>query len=167
MIIESMRSKTLNYVPPPFVPVWNFNEYLVDKARTEYRVLTSLDPTKHNIPQLLKESDDNLAIIAQQHRDTVYVEPLNEKEKKREPPKDYSAKPIEYLYVQYFNKGIKPPITVYLKQLKLLGYSDEALTRILEKHEQMIAQKPALEEFINSVFGDDSSKKNKKKVKPS
>jgi hypothetical protein len=179
-IIESIRSKAVNYVPPPFVPVCNFEKYLADKARTEYRIITSLNPLEHNIPKLLKESADNLAFIAQQHRDTVYVEQLKEKEKKREPSKDYNKvvtvtkikngvvcteehRPIEYLYVNYFNKGIKPPIGVYLRQLKLLGYSEQALAKVLERHEKLAAQKPELEEFIVSVFGDDSSKKKKPK----
>ena len=182
-ILDSMHSKSVGVVKTPFVPVCNFEKYLTDKARIEHRIITSLNPLEHNIPKLLKESADNLAIISQQHRDTRYVEKLNKKEKKREPPKDCNKvvtitkikngvicteehRPIEYLYVNYFNKGIKPPIGVYLRQLKLLGYSEQALKDVLERHEKLVAQKPELEEFIISVFGDDSSKK-KKKTMPS
>ncbi len=53
----------------------------------------------------------------------------------------------------------KPSIEARIKACKDFGYPDEVLLDVLAKHEKRVANQPAIEEFLISVFGEETNKK--------
>jgi hypothetical protein len=53
----------------------------------------------------------------------------------------------------------KPSIETRLKACRDFGYPTEVLLDVLKKHEKRIENKPAIDEFFLSVFGDEPLKK--------
>jgi hypothetical protein len=52
-----------------------------------------------------------------------------------------------------------PKIEERIKALKSVGSPDEVLLEVLKGHEKRIKDKPMLEQFINSIFGEFSDKR--------
>lgn len=73
--------------------------------------------------------------------------------------------PMEELHINYYSKGVKPPIEVYLKALKDFGYPDSTLEKVLLKHQNAPKIKAQMEEVFERVFGGTTSTSKPSKPK--
>lgn len=73
--------------------------------------------------------------------------------------------PLADIYEKYFNKGVKPPTSVYIRALKEFGYPNEVLEKILLKAQNAPKLKAEMEAVIERVFGTGGPSKPSKPKK--
>jgi len=67
------------------------------------------------------------------------------------------------LHRDHYSQGIPPPIETLVRAYKDLGFSDDYLMNLIDKHDRRIAMMKRYEEGLDKIFKTDSSSKKKKK----
>lgn len=67
------------------------------------------------------------------------------------------------LHRNHYSQAIPPPIETLVRAYKDLGFSDDYLMGLIDKHDRRIAMMKRYEEGLDKIFKTDSSSKKKKK----
>jgi hypothetical protein len=79
---------------------------------------------------------------------------------KWQPTEDnYNHPSIQMLQMEYYNKGITPPIDARLKAHKAAGYPQSYLLKMLKKHEERMERQPEVEAWFDLMMGPHLKKK--------
>jgi len=145
------------YREPPYVPVSNPELYFADLERngtdaTRLRELQAEYDSKHIEPEV----DTKPRFFGPKFIDHI---PVTITVKDNEKVKVKICHELATLHEKYYSKGKMPKIEERIKALKSVGYPDEVLLNVLKDHEKRIKEKPILDQFINSIFGEFSDKR--------
>lgn len=154
-IIDSMKNK-VEIEKTVFRPIVNFDSYIRSKIRSD---MFYTDGEK-NIERIVSEQNrtykprppkkERLCEKKFQSYDQVNVSLVVSSDNK---VKVKIVQPFVYLYENYFNKGIMPPINEYIIYLKHAGYSIKFLERVYKDFKTKENRKPLISKYIDTIWG--------------
>ena len=161
----------------PFQPVHNWRAYYDSLLRCE---LKRHDPLPPHIEERLAKIKADHEKWEREHPVVTVVKEDPLKDVPKNPDhvvvrfrvlasgkvKAYVGAPMSIIQTEYFNKGVKPPVDVYLKALKNFGYPNSYLEKVLANAMNADKKKAEMEAVIDRVFGKYSTKTSKPKAKP-
>ena len=155
-LIQSQLFKS-SYNPPPYVPVINPELYFADleKNGTDTTRLRKLQ-SEYDCVHIQNEVYTKPKFVGPKFIDHI---PVTLSVHENGEVKVKICHELASLHEKYYYKGKMPNIEDRIKALKSVGYPEEVLLKVLKHHDQMIKDKPDLEKFINSIFGDFSDKR--------
>ncbi len=67
--------------------------------------------------------------------------------------------PIEKLHIDYYSKGVMPPLKERILAYSKIGYSDSDLAKMIKTHDNWQKNLSGQDKFIETIFGDANKKK--------
>ena len=158
-LMDDMRKKHEPYVTP-YIRICNFDSYISNKKRVEGKESerVKLVEAKHNsfmetytpVEKKIKKPYSNPTPIDQPF---VQLKVVGDEVKVT-----IEAPPMMIVQEVYYSKGVKPPIEVYIRQLKKFGHTDEVLQKVLDYHNKEKQKSKKNTEFLDMVFGKGKKK---------
>lgn len=154
----ALMKTTPNMYKPRYRPIVNFDMYITDKKRYDMYMPTDHDRLKENHKKIIELQErchkTVPRVITKKYSNTNEYDfvsvtlTLNS-------VKGVAIKleqPMVQLYTNYFNKGVLPPLPVYIQKLKKFGYPEDVLLKVYETYTEREKNKPNLQKFIEQIF---------------